>query len=191
MATMNNDSHAARPFGLPPGLRRLSGTDATGKLGRVAAPEVATGRVFIAHGHNDDMKLAVAAVLQRLGLEGVILDQKPDEGRTIIEKLTEYSEVNYAVILLSPDDMGYRREDGSDKARPRARQNVILELGFFLGKIGRSRVTALYPVTPGFEFPSDYLGVIYIPYDTSDSWKYRLVKELQAARFDVDANRLL
>src|SRR5258706_5126007 len=117
-------------------------------------------KIFIVHGHDQAMKEGVARVLEKLGLEPIILHEMPNMGRTIIGKFTDYSDVDYAVILLSPDDMGYLKEDGSKKAKSRARQNVILELGFFLGKISIKNVAVLHPVTLDFEMPSDYEGVI-------------------------------
>ena len=74
-----------------------------------------------------------------------------------------------------------------DKLRPRARQNVILELGFFLGWLGRERVCPL--VKGDMETPSDYDGVVYTKLDEADGWKMKLVRELKAAGFDIDANR--
>src|SRR5918995_3668108 len=91
-------------------------------------------RVFVVHGHDEAMRESVARALSNLGLEPVILHEQPDHGRTIVEKFHEYSDVGFAVILLSPDDTGYANNAGPDTAQPRARQNVIMELGFFLGK---------------------------------------------------------
>lgn len=148
-------------------------------------------KVFVVHGHDKAMQQEVARTLERLGLDAIILQEMPNQGRTIIEKFFDHSDVSFAVVLLSPDDMGYSIKAGPDKARTRARQNVILELGFFLGKIGRRHVVALRPQDENFEAPSDYDGVVYLNYDAlSDGWKYGLVKELQACGFDVDANKL-
>ena len=150
-----------------------------------------SNKVFIVHGHDEAMKQAVARTLEKLELDTIILHEKPNQGRTIIEKFSDYANVRFAVVLLSPDDIGYSVKDGPDKAKTRARQNVILELGFFLGKIGRGHVVALHPQDRNFEFPSDYDGVVYIRYDElSDGWKYELVRELQACGFDADANIL-
>jgi len=148
-------------------------------------------KVFIVHGHNGEMKHAVARVLEKLGLEAVILSEKTNLGRALIEKLIDNGDVGYAVILVSPDDMGFLKDEGHEKARPRARQNVIFELGYFLGKNQKSKIAVIYLVTPDFEFPSDLDGVAYIPYDEYESWKYSLVAELKASEFDVDANKLL
>lgn len=96
-----------------------------------------SNRVFIVHGHDNEMKQAVARTVERLGLEAVILHEKTKRGRTIIEQIERYSDVGFAVVLLSPDDTGYLNSAGPDAARPRARQNVILELGYFAGKLAR------------------------------------------------------
>lgn len=150
-----------------------------------------TKKIFVVHGHDEGMKQAVARTLERLGLEPVILHEQPNKGNTIIEKLTSNSDISFAVVLLSPDDIGYSKIDGKDKSKTRARQNVIFELGYFIGKIGREAVVALYPQDPKFEILTDYSGVVFIPFDNSESWKYGLVKELQTFGFDVDANKLL
>jgi predicted nucleotide-binding protein len=143
--------------------------------------EVPTGprsnRVFIVHGHDREMKQAVARTIERLGLEAVILHEQPNRGQTLIEKIERFADVDFAVVLLSPDDTGYLNADGEDAAKPRARQNVILELGYFAGKLGRERVVALH--RGGIEFPSDYDGVLYTPYDgDSGAWRSELVAEL-------------
>jgi predicted nucleotide-binding protein len=97
--------------------------------------------------------------------------------------------VNFAIILLSPDDVGSSKDE-SIELRPRARQNVILELGFFLGKLGRGNVFVLLKKATDFELPSDFSGVVYCAYDNTMVWQYKLVKELQASDYDVDANKL-
>ena len=148
-------------------------------------------RVFVVHGHDDGMKQAVARTLERIGLDPIILHEKPSQGRTIIEKFTDYSDVSFAVVLLSPDDVGYPRDQTAEVAKLRARQNVVFELGFFIGKLGRKCVLVLYQEEPDFEMPSDYSGVLYTAYDTSGRWKFDLVKELKASGYDVDANRLI
>jgi len=113
------------------------------------------------------MRESVARVFATLGLEPVILQEQPDRGRTIIDKFYYYSEVEFAVVLLSPDDMGYASEAGPDTAQLRARQNVILELGFFLGKLGRENVVALHK--GNVEIPSDFSGVLFTPYVSGET----------------------
>lgn len=150
-----------------------------------------SNRVFIVHGHDEEMKQAVARTLEKVGLEPVILHEQPNQGKTIIEKFSEYASSSaFAVVLLSPDDMAYPRGGEPEKARPRARQNVILELGFFLGKLGRERVFVLYKEAPGFEIPSDYAGVLYTQYDSIGHWKFDLARELKATDYDIDLNLL-
>lgn len=146
-----------------------------------------TSKVFVVHGHNHGMKEAVARFLERLGLDPVVLHEKPNAGRTIIEKFSEYADVQFAVVLLTADDEGKSRGSETPPSL-RARQNVLLELGYFLGKLGRARVCALYDA--GVEIPSDYQGVLFVELDKSDRWRFDLVRELRGAGFDVDANRI-
>jgi predicted nucleotide-binding protein len=136
------------------------------------------------------MKEAVARSLERLDLLPIILHEQPGGGRTLIGKFEAYSDVGFAVVLLAPDDELAIVNGGSMHRTQRARQNVILELGFFIGKLGRARVAAISKASSEFEVPSDFLGVEYIPYDAEGSWKLRLVRELRQAGFTVDANRL-
>lgn len=148
-----------------------------------------SNRVFVVHGHDREMKQAVARTIERLSLEAVILHEKPNRGQTLIEKIERFSDVDFAVVLLSPDDTGYSNADGSDAAKPRARQNVILELGYFAGKLGRENVVALH--RGSIELPSDYDGVLYTPYDgDSGTWRGELVAELKESGYDVSADDL-
>jgi len=152
--------------------------------------EVLTGNnneVFIVHGHNNEIKESVARLITILGLKPIILHEQPNKGRTLIEKFTDYADVGFAIILLTKDDLGAVKED-KDDLKPRARQNVVMELGYFLGKLGRDRVCPLYEDT--VELPSDYEGIVYIPLDSSGKWKIDIVKELKAAGFKVDANKI-
>jgi predicted nucleotide-binding protein len=100
-------------------------------------------RVFIVHGHASEAKESLARFLERVGLEPIILHEQPNSGRTIIEKFEVYADVGFAVVLLTPDDVGAPK-DAPTELKPRARQNVIAELGYFYGKLSRHRVCALY-----------------------------------------------
>ena len=143
--------------------------------------------VFLVHGHVNGEKEMVARFFEKLHLEVVILHEQPNQGKTIIEKLETHSErCGFAVVLLTPDDFGRLSTETEKDGHPRARQNVILELGFFMGKLGRSRVAAIY--REGVELPSDFNGVVYTPLDDGGAWKITLTKELQAAGFSVDLN---
>lgn len=146
-------------------------------------------RVFIVHGHNREAKFEVKALLSELGLEGIILDEQTGGGRTIIDKFeNEAEKAAYAVVLLTPDDQGGVASAGAEQMKPRARQNVILELGYFAAKLGRGHVCALRQ--GDVEIPSDYKGVEYVDYDAAGAWKTRLAREMRAAGLPVDMNLL-
>lgn len=151
-------------------------------------PPKSTNKVFVIHGHDESARETVARFLERLELEPVILHEQPNKGRTIIEKFEEYADVRFAVVLLTPDDVGAVKDREADLL-PRARQNVVFEFGYFIGRLGRERVCAL--AKGDIETPSDSDGILYVPLDDNDGWKMRLLRELKAAGFDVDANQLL
>ena len=142
-------------------------------------------KVFLVHGHDNEAKEKVARFLEKLNLNITILHEQPNLGRTIIEKFEDHSGVGYAVVLLTGDDVGNSKEQ-KDNLKPRARQNVIYELGFFMGKLGRTHVCALK--TDGVEEPSDLSGVLYIPLDSGGAWKLRLAGEIKAAGIGIDLN---
>lgn len=154
----------------------------------VASAPAASDRVFIVHGHGDAAREAAARLITRLGLAPVILHEQPSKGRTIIEKFVEYADVGFALVLMTADDLGGPKSADASVFRPRARQNVVLELGFFLGRLGRDRVCALYE--DGVELPSDYDGVVFIPLDPSGAWQLMVGRELRAAGMDADLNQL-
>lgn len=134
--------------------------------------------VFIIHGHDNGLKTEVQLLLTRAGVNNLVLHEQPDKGRTIIDKLVgESSNSNYAIALLSPDD---KLADGST----RARQNVILEIGYFIGRLGKERVRLLKK--GDMEIPSDLQGILYENYDMSGAWKMKLCKELIAVGIFVD-----
>lgn len=142
--------------------------------------------VFVIHGRDNESKVTIARFLEHLGLKPVILHEQSNRGRTIIEKFEQHAQVGFAVALLTPDDVGALREN-TKNLKPRARQNVIFEFGYFIGRLGRNRVCALTKVD--VEIPSDYEGVVYIPLDEAEGWKMKLVKELKGVGIVVDADR--
>jgi predicted nucleotide-binding protein len=164
-----------------------SGPSPTSTASRVSVP-LHPKRVFVVHGHDTETKESVARFIERLGLEPIILHEQPNSGRTIIEKFEVYSDVGFAVVLLTPDDVGAPASNPAD-LKGRARQNVILELGYFNGKLSRRRVCALYK--PGVEIPSDYQGVIYVELDTAGAWRTKLAQELVEAGFSIKLEALL
>jgi len=145
-------------------------------------------KVFIIHGHDSGVKDTIARFLTQIGINPIILHEQPDKGRTIIEKINDYSDVVYAIALLTPDDRGAERDKIND-LKYRARQNVIFEFGYFIGKLGRNKVCGI--IKDEIEIPSDYSGVLYIPIDNADAWKLRLIKEFKSAGLDIDANKAL
>jgi len=154
-------------------------------------PEIGR-RVFVVHGHDPKAKQSVARCLEKLELKPIILHEKPSRGRTIIEKFEDYADVGFAVVLLTPDDTCIAKADMNKpkpRARPRARQNVVFELGFFVGRLGRQRVCAL--LKGDVEIPSDFAGVLWVPMDPQGAWRFELVREMKAAGLDVDPNKLL
>jgi len=153
---------------------------------RVASP-VPAKKVFVVHGRDEAAREAMARFLEKIDLEAIILSEQPDRGLTIIEKFESYaSQVSFAVVLLTPDDLGGLASTSADAAR--ARQNVIFELGYFVGKLGRGRACLLRKGE--LEIPSDLHGVIYTDMDAGGGWKMKLVQELKAAALDFDANKV-
>ncbi|WP_334025267.1 nucleotide-binding protein [Burkholderia gladioli] len=140
-------------------------------------------RVFVVHGHDGEARETVARFLAKLGFEPIILHEQANQGRTIIEKFEAHGDVGFAVVLLTPDDEG--RAKGGE-LQSRARQNVVLELGYFIGKLGRSKVCALK--RGELELPSDYLGVVWERMDDGGGWRQALGRELQAAGHAIDWN---
>lgn len=129
----------------------------------------------------------VARFLEQLKLETSILHEQPNQGLTIIEKFEKHAQVGFAVALLTPDDIGAFQED-MENLKSRARQNVVFEFGYFIGRLGRKKVCAL--VKGDVEIPSDYAGVIYIQLDDNEGWQMKLFKELRDAGMDVNTDRL-
>jgi predicted nucleotide-binding protein len=121
----------------------------------------------VVHGRDEALRDQVAKVLERLGLEALILMKQPGRGQTLIEKFEAGAlEVGFAVVLFTPDDFGRGPDESEWPEKPnRARQNVVLELGYLMGRLGRARVAALY--RPGTEVPSDIYGLAYIELDES------------------------
>ncbi len=147
-----------------------------------------TKKVFVVHGHNEVVLSRVARFVEKIGLEPIILFEQANKGKTLIEKLEYYSDVFFAVVLLTPDDVG-KSLDPNDSLVPRARQNVIFELGFFIGVLGRSNVAILYD--EAVELPSDYHGVVYTKIDKDGAWQLYLAKELKEAGLPIDISKIV
>ena len=129
---------------------------------------------------------ASARFVKKLGFEPIVLREQPNQGRTIIEKFEDYSDVDFAIVLFSPDDLGKSKDD--ENLNPRPRQNVVFELGFFIGKLGRKNVVVLHKIIENFEMLSDFQGVLFQPFQ--DGWEFFVAREIKAAGFEVDLNQL-
>lgn len=146
-----------------------------------------TNKIFVVHGHDNAMKEAVARFVEQNGLQPIILHEQPNSGRTVIEKFEAYSDVGFAIVLLTPDDKGAAMSEG--ELSNRARQNVVFEMGFFVGKIGRDKVAVLHK--SDIELPSDISGIMYVKVDDAGAWKFLLAKELKEAGYNIDLNRCI
>ncbi len=151
-----------------------------------AEQRLPTRKVFIVHGHEGEPREAVAGFLRKIHFTPVILGEQTNQGRTIVEKFEDHSDVDFAIVLLTPDDVGGPK--GGDQ-QPRARQNVILELGYFIGKLGRKNVCAIK--IGDLEIPSDFIGVVWTPFDPHGAWRTALAKELRDAGHEIDWNQVM
>ncbi len=143
-------------------------------------------KVFVVHGRDVQVRETVCNFLRKMKLEPIVLSEQLDEGKTIIEKFEEHSNVGYAIILLTPDDEGKCNDENCYK--PRARQNVVFEHGYFCGKLGRKSVCAL--LVDNVEIQSDLQGLIYKIFDEGGSWKLDLSKEMINAGISINLNYL-
>lgn len=147
-------------------------------------------KVFVVHGHDEIAKTNLEVFLREIGLEPVVLHRQADEGQTVIEKFEKHSDVGYAFILLTPDEVAYIKSDDSKndnerKKEFRARPNVIFEFGYFVGKLGRSRVCCLY--TGDVSLPSDVSGMIYKKFTNSiEDVAYSIIKDLKVSGYEID-----
>lgn len=140
-------------------------------------------KVFIVHGHDGELKQSVARIIEKQGIEAVILSEQANQGKTIIEKFENYSDVGGAICLFTADDLGRSKESETDRAR--ARQNVVFETGYFIGKLGRDHIVIL--ADDGIEMPSDLSGVVRT---NTASWQFEVLKELKAMGYAIDLNLL-
>lgn len=151
---------------------------------RPAAP--LSQKIFIVHGHDEGAREVVARFIERIGFEAIILSEQANQGRTIIEKIEAHGDVGFAVVLLTPDDVGGKT---ADSLRPRARQNVLLELGYFIAQLGRARVCTL--AKGDLEIPTDFAGVVWQTLDDGGGWKTAFARELAAAGYPIDWNKVM
>lgn len=156
---------------------------------------VAPSKVFIVHGRDNALIHEVQNFLYKLSLEGIVLNQHLNQGRTIIQKLLDLAsdpQVGFGIVLYTPDDLGQisKELEQTSEMAARARQNVIFEHGLLIGTLGMSKVVAIKKSDQFLEMPNDLSGVIYEQYDASGSWQYRIAKEMKAQGYDIDLNKL-
>lgn len=142
-------------------------------------------KVFIVHGRDETAKLDVARFVEKMGFEAIILHEQVSSGKTIIEKIEEFSNVGYGIVLYTPCDIG-AKNDSEKIYQARARQNVIFEHGYLIAKLGRRNVCAL--VKGKIEIPNDISGVVYVPMDDHKAWRLEIAKELRNAGYNIDMN---
>jgi len=145
-----------------------------------------SSKIFIVHGHDEGARQTVARFIESIGFEAIILSEQANQGRTIIEKIEAHGDVGFAVVLLTPDDVGGKTHAD---LRPRARQNVLLELGYFMARLRRDRVCAL--AKGELELPTDFAGVVWQSLDDAGAWKAVLARELKAAGYSIDWNKVM
>lgn len=151
------------------------------------SPKRDMNSVFIVHGHDEEAKQRTARFVEKLGFEAIILHEQASRSRTIIEKIEDYSNVGFAIVLYTADDKGNTVAE-ADKGvlKPRARQNVVFEHGYLMARIGRENVVPL--VEGGVELPGDISGIVYI---SDTQWQVEIAKEMKAAGYSIDFNKLL
>jgi predicted nucleotide-binding protein len=145
-----------------------------------------SAKVFVVHGHDGEMRESVARLLEQQDIVPIVLMEQANGGKTIIEKFEEYSDVSAAICLFTPDDKMASNNGTEEKPQYRARQNVVLEAGYFIGRLGRSRV--IFISSQEVEMPSDLSGMLY---SYQGDWKISVLRDLKKMGFDIDSNRLL
>jgi predicted nucleotide-binding protein len=148
-------------------------------------------RVFVVCGTDGEMKQAVTNALTKLRLVPVVMCEEPSQGRKLVDRFQDYADIGFAVVLLSPDDFAYSKDESPTKRKLRPRQDVVFELGFLLGKLGKGNLLVLCREFIDFEGPTDFEGMKVIVFDDRDSWKLALIRELINCGYNVDANRIL
>jgi predicted nucleotide-binding protein len=146
-----------------------------------------TTSIFIVHGHDATAENKVARFIEKLGFNPIILHEQASGGNTIMEKIELYANVGFGIVLYTPCDKGCKNGE-EHNLQNRARQNVVFEHGYLIGRIGRSKVCAL--VKGDIEKPNDISGVVYVIMDEADGWHFTIAKELKKAGYEVDLNKL-
>ena len=148
-------------------------------------------RVFVVCGTDSEMKQAITNALTKLKLVPVVMSEEPSQGKKIVERFADYEDIGFAVVLLSPDDSVYVKDESPTKRKLRPRQDVVFELGFLLGKLGKSNILVFFRECANFEIPTDFEGMKVAAFDDRESWKLALIRELTNCGYNIDADRIL
>ncbi len=146
-------------------------------------------KVLIVGGFADDTNQIVARFIEQLGFEAIILSEQPNGGRTKFEKFKAYTNVDFVITLLTPDDVGRTKDNPYDELKPRPSQDTIFGLGYLCNHLRPEQMCTLY--TEKIELPSLLEGYIHLSICSSDSWKLKLIKEMKFAGLRIDGNKLL
>jgi len=170
----------------------LSPTEkATTSAQQATSASDARRRVFVVCGTDSEMKQTITNALTKLKIVPVVMCEEPSQGKKIVERFADYEDIGFAVILLSPDDSVYIKDESPIKRKLRPRQDVVFELGFLLGKLGKSNVLVFFRECANFEIPTDFEGIKVTAFDDRESWKLALLRELTNCGYSVDAERIL
>lgn len=148
-------------------------------------------RIFVVSSSDESMKQVITGALTKLSLTPLVLHEEPSQGRKILEHAADYTDVEFALVLLSPDDCVYSKNDKTTKSKLKPRQDVIFLLGYLLGKLGKENVIIFFREFTNFEVPNDFEGAKFVPFDDRGSWKLALIRELTSSGYIVDGERIL
>jgi predicted nucleotide-binding protein len=149
-------------------------------------------RIIVVCGADDEMKQALTEALTKLSLIPLVMCEEPSQGKKIVENFNrDYADVTFAVVLLSPDDFAYAKNEAATKRKLRPQQDVVFELGFLLGKLGKGNVLIFFRECQNFEIPTDFEGIKVTAFDDRDSWKLALIREVSNCGLAVDGDRIL
>ena len=149
-------------------------------------------RIIVVSGTDEEMNEALYGALTKLSLIPLVLCEEPSQGKKIVETFSrDYADVAFALVLLSPDDFGYAKNEAASKRKLRPKQDVVFELGFLLGNLGKGNVLVFFRECANFEIPVDFEGIKFTAFDDRDSWKLALIRELSYCGLVVDRDRIL
>ena len=170
----------------------VSGSLSSDQISESASPGLKQPQpIFVAYGYNEAMKDEVVTTLQKLDFPVIVREKTAEEGKTFTTNFLEFHDIGFAVVVLSGDDFGYSKEHEAHQAKLRPRQQIVFELGFLAGRLGRHRVYVLHQDSKNFELPTAFFDITYTPYRKMGEWQLQLLRQLKRAGYPVDANKLI